>query len=107
VRTVVVTGWKRLERKSTWRRRGGTTGSGLAAERGIGVQRVEAVPVPAQARDGSHRQSPSCQKTVGSETFLPSAVVQRSCKILGAAADRTTIHGSTASLPKSATIDGV
>src|SRR5216683_3588166 len=37
-----------------------------------------------------HRQSPSCQKTVGSETFLPSAVVQRSCKILGAAADRTT-----------------
>ena len=29
---------------------------------GIGVQRVEAVPVPAQARDGSHRQSPSCQK---------------------------------------------
>ncbi len=47
--------WKRLERKSTRRRRGGTTGSGLAAERGIGVQRVEAVPVPAQARDGSHR----------------------------------------------------
>jgi hypothetical protein len=71
-------------------RRGGTTGSGLAAKRGIGVQRVEAVPVPAQARDGSHRQSPSSQKTVGSETFLPSAVVQRSCKILGAAADRTT-----------------
>src|SRR5258708_21425212 len=57
--------------------RGGTTGSGLAAERGTGVQRVEAVPVPAQARDGSHRQSPSCQKTVGSETFLPSAVVHR------------------------------
>src|SRR5216683_3431049 len=82
--------WKRLERKSTRRRRGGTTGSGLAAERGIGVQRAEAVPVPAQARDGSHRQSPSCQKTVGSEKFLPSAVVQRSCKILGAAADRTT-----------------
>jgi hypothetical protein len=47
--------WKWLERKSTRRRRGGTTGSGLAAERGIGVQRVEAVPVPAQARDGSHR----------------------------------------------------
>src|SRR5258708_5992367 len=63
--------WKRLERKSTRRRRGGTIGSGLAAERGIGVQRVEAVPVPAQA-DGSHRQSPSCQKTVGSETFRAS-----------------------------------
>src|SRR6266849_1034837 len=93
VRTVVVRGWKRLERKSTRRRRGGTTGSGLAAERGIGVQRVEAVPVPAQARDGSHHQSPSCQKTVG---FLPSAVVQRSCKILDAAADRTT---NTARLP--------
>ena len=43
--------WKRLERKSTRRRRGGTTDSGLAAERGIGVQRVEAVPVPAQTRD--------------------------------------------------------
>jgi hypothetical protein len=53
-----------------------------APARGIGVQRVEAVPVPAQAKGGSHRQSLSCQKTVGSETFLPSAVVQRSCKIL-------------------------
>jgi hypothetical protein len=82
--------WKRFERKSTRRRRGGTTGSGLAAEQGIGVQRVEAVPVPAQAKDGSHRQSPSCQKTVASETFLPSAVAQPSCKILAAAADRTT-----------------
>ena len=82
MRRVVITGWERLERNSTRRRRGGgTTGSGLAAERGIGVQRVEAVPVRAQPRDGSHRQSPSCQKTVGSETFLPSAVVQRSCKI--------------------------
>ncbi len=38
--------WKRLERKSTRRHVGG----GLAAERGIGVQRVEAVPVPGQAR---------------------------------------------------------
>ena len=47
----MVTGWKQLERKSTRRRRGGTTGSGLAAEQGLGVQRVEAVPVPAQARD--------------------------------------------------------
>lgn len=28
----MVTGWKRLERKSTRRRRGGTTGSGRAAE---------------------------------------------------------------------------
>src|SRR5207302_1732426 len=45
--------WKRLERESTRRRRGDTTGSGLAAEPGIGVQRVEAVPVAAQARDGS------------------------------------------------------
>ena len=47
----------RVERfeKSRRRRRGDTTGSGLAAEREIGVQRVEAVSVPAQARDGSHR----------------------------------------------------
>ena len=43
---------------------------------GIGVQRVEAVPVPAQARDGSHGQSPSRQK-LSAETFLLSAVVQR------------------------------
>ena len=69
MRTVVVTGWKRLERKSTRRRRGGTTGSGLAAERGIGVQRVEAVPVPAQARDGSHRQSRHAKKLSGPRRF--------------------------------------
>ena len=50
--------WKRLDERA----RGATTGSGLAAERGIGVQRVEAVPVPAQARDGSHRQSPVMPK---------------------------------------------
>ena len=55
----MVTGWKQLERKSTRRRRGGTTGGGLAPEQGLDVQRVEAVPVPAQARDGSHRQSSS------------------------------------------------
>ena len=46
----MVTGWKQLERKSTLRRRGATIGSGLAAEQGLGVRRVEAVPVPAQAR---------------------------------------------------------
>jgi len=66
---------ERLERKSRRRRRrGGTTGGGLAAERGIGVQRVEALPIPAQERDGSHRQSPSRQK-LSAETFLLSVVV--------------------------------
>jgi hypothetical protein len=102
----VVTGWKRLERKSTRRRRAGTTGSGLAAEREIGVQRVEAVSVPAQARDRSHRQSPSCQKTVG---LRPSAVCGRAAEPQNprCRGRQNYEHGSTASLSKSATIDGV
>src|SRR5712675_558786 len=42
---------------------------GVTAISGVGAraswQRVEAISVPAQARDGSHGQSPSRQKTVG------------------------------------------
>ena len=57
----------RVERfeKSRRRRRGDTTGSGLAAERGIGVQRVEALPIPALSRGTARTANPRHAKTVG------------------------------------------
>ena len=85
----MVIGWKRLVRKSTRRRRGGTTGSRLAAERELGVQRVEAVLCPLR-RGTARTANPRHAKKLSVRDVLPSAVVQLSCKILGAAADRTT-----------------
>src|SRR5262249_39430112 len=86
---------KRLERKSTRRRRGGTTGSGLAAER----DRRSESRGRSCSRSGKGRLAPPIPvmpKNCRSERFLPSAVVQLSCKIFGAAAGQNYEHGSTA-----------
>ena len=62
----MVTGWKRLKRKSTRRRHSGTTGSGLAAERGQEGNSMEAIGllVTLEARAG---------KEADAEAFLKSA----------------------------------
>ena len=101
----MVIGWKRLVRKSTRRRRGGTTGSRLAAERELGVQRVEAVLCPLRrgtARTASSRHARKLSVRDVSAVRGHAAELQNPrCR-----GRQNYDHGSTASL-SSATIDGV